>query len=96
MGAMLLLMSPTAHLPVHGRRYAASILKPFLQTHKASWLADATTPHTCCVAGCALMRASVRMLWARVARRATRRFVAHLALARAFPTDIASRVLALV
>ena len=95
MGA-LFLMSPTAHLPVHGKRYAAAILKPFLETHTRSWLADANKPHTCCVAGCALMRANVLLLWARVARRATRRFVAHLALARAFTTDIASRVLAFI
>ena len=95
MGA-LLLMTPTAHLPVHGRPYPASILKPFLRTYPTSWLSDACQPHACGVAGCALMRANVRSLGARVARRAMRRFAAHLALARAFPTDIASCVLAFI
>jgi hypothetical protein len=100
MGADFLLMTPTAHLPVHGLPYAASILKPFLTTHGTSWLSDASAPHTCGVAGCALMRANVRSLWARVARlvarRAMRRFVGRLALARALPTDLASHVLAFV
>jgi hypothetical protein len=88
----LLLMTPTAHLPVHGRPYPASILKPFLAQHTASWLVPANEPHVCRVAGCALMRAHVRSLWSRVARRAVTRRIAHLALARVFPADIASRV----
>ena len=100
MGALFLLMTPTAHLPVHGMPYAASILKPFLATHRTSWMSDASAPHVCGVARCALMRETVVSLWARVARRverrAARRLVARLALARTFPTDIASYVLRFV
>ena len=86
-------MTPTAHLPVHGRAYPASILKPFLRTMPTSWLAPATAPHSCRVAGCALMRAHVRRLWAKVARGAETRRAAHLALARVLPADLAARVL---
>ncbi len=97
---LFLLMTPTAHLPVHGQPYAAPTLLPFLEVYPLSWLARASAPHVCGVAGCALMRETVLSLWARVARRAARRaarlVAARLALARTFPRDIASYVLALL
>jgi hypothetical protein len=88
-----LLMTSTAYLPVHGLAYPAATLKPFLLSASSSWLVPATRPHVCCVNGCDLMRAHLRGLWARVARRATRRHVAHLALARVLPSDIAGLIL---
>ena len=92
----LLLMTPTAHLPVHGQAYPAAILKPFLRTMQTSWLAPADAPHVCRVAGCELMRAHVRCLWARVARGAVIRHTASLCLSRVFPEDIAARILRIV
>ena len=91
----LLLMTPTAHLPVHGQAYPSAILKPFLRGMPTSWLAPADAPHACRVAGCELMRAHVRCLWARVTRGAVIRHTASLCLSRAFPADIAARILCL-
>lgn len=88
-----LLMTPTAHLPVHGRAYPAAILKPFLRTMPASWLAPASNPHACRVEKCALMRAHVRGLWHTVARLAATRHAARLALARVLTADLAARIM---
>ncbi len=87
------LMTPTAHLPVHGLAYPAAILKPYLRTSRTSWLVPAGEPHACRVTGCAQMREYVRCLWARVARTAATRHEAQLALWRVFPADIAARIL---
>ena len=87
------LMTPTAHLPVHGLAYPAAILKPYLRTSRTSWLVPAGEPHACRVTGCAQMREYVRCLWARVARTAAKRREAKLALWRVFPVDIAARIL---
>ena len=87
------MMTETAHLPVHGRAYPAAILKPFLRNFPSSWLVPASEPHACRVTGCAQMREYVRCLWARVARTATTRHEAKLAVSRVFPADIAARIL---
>ncbi len=89
----LFLMTPTAHLPVHGQAYPSAILKPFLRSMPTSWLAPADAPHACRVAGCELMRAHVRCLWARVTRGAVIRHTASLCMSRVFPADIAARIL---
>jgi hypothetical protein len=88
------LMTRTAHLPVHGRAYSAAILKPFvIASSGASWLADASQPHLCSVTSCPLMRAHLRTRWALVARLASTRREAHLTLARVLPYEIVARIL---
>ena len=88
------LMTRTAHLPVHGRAYTAAQLNPFVaESHGASWLADAGQPHMCGVAGCPLMRAHLRIRWARVVRLVSTRHAAHLTLARVMPHEIVARIL---
>lgn len=88
------LMTWTAHLPVHGRAYSAAILKPFVANSRgSSWLADASKPHLCGVAWCPLMRAHLRMRWARIACRASTRHAARLYLARVLPSEIIARIL---
>lgn len=88
------LMTWTARFPVHGRAYSAAILKPFVaNSHGSSWLADASQPHLCRVAGCPLLRAHLRKRWARLARGVSTRHAARLYLARVLPSEIVARIL---
>lgn len=80
-----LLMTPTAHRPVHGQAYSAKTLVPFLRASPGSWIALASAPHKCLVARCP---SNARLLWAQLARQSTVLHAARLALARIFPTDI--------
>lgn len=88
------LMTWTARFPVHGRAYSTAILRPFVaNSHGSSWLADASQPHLCGVAGCPLMRAHLRKRWTRVGRRASIRNAARFHLSQRLPSEIVARIL---
>ncbi len=91
-----LFMKPTVRLPIHGAfAYSTSLLKPFLTIHHTSWLSDVTKPHACGVVDCALMRAHLHALWARVGRGVALRHATRLALGRTLPSELALRITAM-
>jgi hypothetical protein len=87
---------------VHGQPVPLDVASSFVGARKFgsiqtySWLMDAWRPHTCEVHGCLQNRVRLRVLWSRIAQRATVVCHARRALLARFPPELAEHVLAFV